>query len=76
MTAQHKPPYLRRLSFAADPLWFRPEPLLDPSLFDSDCGAFNALDVDQKEEAFLERFEFLHEISIPQSTAAAILDNY
>ena len=51
MTAQHKPPYLRRLSFAADPLWFRPEPLLDPSLFDSDCGAFNALDVDQKEEA-------------------------
>lgn len=49
MTAQHKPPYFRRLRFAADPLWFRPEPPLDP--FDSDCGAFNALDVDQKEEA-------------------------
>jgi hypothetical protein len=48
MTAQHKPPYLRRLRFAADPFWFRPEPLLDPFL-----GEFNALDVDQKEEAFL-----------------------
>jgi hypothetical protein len=46
MTAQHKPPYLRRLRFAADPFWFRPEPLLDPFL-----GEFNALDVDQKEEA-------------------------
>lgn len=33
MMAQHKPPYLRRLRFAADPFWFRPEPLLDPSSF-------------------------------------------
>jgi len=52
MTAQYKPPYLRRLRFAADPLWFRSEPPLDPSSLILDCGAFNALDVDQKEEAF------------------------
>ncbi|CAK9157738.1 unnamed protein product [Ilex paraguariensis] len=52
MTAQHKPPYLRRLRFAVDPLWFCSKPPLDPSSLILIVGAFNALDVDQKKEAF------------------------
>ncbi|KAK4412234.1 hypothetical protein Salat_2987800 [Sesamum alatum] len=52
MTAQHKPPYLRRLGFAADPLCFRSKPPLDPSSLILIVGHSMPLDVDQKEEAF------------------------
>lgn len=52
MTAQHKPPYLRRLGFAADPLCFRSKPPLDPSSLILIVGHSMPLDSDQKEEAF------------------------